>query len=89
MSDSSTRYALGVYALGAFGVACAVLIVLGEARGGPGEGRWYWLLGGAALGMIFIVYGFILLLLRKMEMIGPRRAEAEDDLRGRWTKPVP
>lgn len=89
MNDPRTRYALGVYALGALGVVCAVLIVLGETRGGPGEGRWYWLLGGAALGMIFVVYGFILLLLRKMGMIGPRRAEAEDDLRGRWTKPVP
>ena len=89
MSDPQDRYALGVIALGVIGVLCAVLIVFGEARGGPGQAQWYWLLGGAALGAIFLVYGLILLLLRKMGMIGPRRAEAEDDLRGRWTKPVP
>ncbi len=89
MSDPRNRYALGVFALSAAGALCAALILLGEARGGPGEARWLWSLGGAGLGMIFVVYGLILLLLRKLGMAGPRRAEAEDDLRGRWTKPVP
>lgn len=89
MSSSRGAYALGVFALGALGALCAVVILLAEARGGPGAARWFWSLGGAALGAIFAVYGLILLLLRKMGMIGPRRAEAEDDLRGRWTKPVP
>lgn len=89
MTDPKDRYGIGILALGAIGVLCAVLIVFGEARGGPGEGTTFWLLGGAALGAIFVVYGLILLLLRKAAMIGPRRAEAEDDLRGRWTKPVP
>jgi hypothetical protein len=89
VSDPRGRYALGVYALAATGALCAALILFGEARGGPGEARWLWSLGGAALGMIFVVYGLILLLLRKLGTIDPRRAEAEDDLRGRWTKPVP
>jgi hypothetical protein len=68
------RYALGVYALSAIGLTCAALIVIGELMGSP-ERRVLWSLGGAALGAILIVYGLILLLLRKMGLIGPRRAE--------------
>lgn len=89
MSDPGRRYALGVFALAVVGAGCAVLILLGEARGGPGQGRWLWSLGGAALGLIFVVYGLILLLLRKLGISGPRPPEAEAELRGRWTKPVP
>lgn len=63
-----------VYALSVAGVACAVVIVIGEALGSP-ERRWLWSLGGAALGAIFVAYGLILLLLRKMGVLGPRRAE--------------
>lgn len=89
MTDPRRAYVWGVYALGVLGVVCAAVILLAEARGGPGEARAFWSLGGGALGAIFVIYGAILLLLRKLGTIGPRRAEAEDDLRGRWTKPVP
>jgi hypothetical protein len=68
------RYVSGVLALGAVGALCALVIFIAEARGGPGRAG-FWSLGGAALGVIFIVYGVILLLLRKMGTIGPRRAE--------------
>lgn len=88
MNDSGRLYAAGVYALALIGALCAGLILMGERFGSP-ERRDLWSLGGAALGAIFIVYGLILLLLRKLGTITPRRAEAEDDLRGRWTKPVP
>lgn len=88
MEDSRRRYASGILGLAAVGLVCAALIVLGEALGSA-ERRGFWQLGGAALGVLFIVYGLVLLLLRKMGMIGPRQAEAEDDLRGRWVKPVP
>jgi hypothetical protein len=74
VSPNRGRYAWGVWILSVLGLGCAVLIVLGEANGGP-DRRVYWQLGGAALGIIFVVYGLILLLLRKMGMIGPRRAE--------------
>ncbi len=88
MNNSGRLYAAGVYALAIVGALCAGLILLGERFGSP-ERPDLWGLGGAALGAIFIVYGVILLLLRKLGTIDPRRAEAEDDLRGRWTKPVP
>lgn len=74
MSPDRSRYAAGVYLLSAIGLGCAVLIVAGELLGGP-DRRIFWSIGGAALGAIFIVYGLILLLLRKMGMIGPRRAD--------------
>lgn len=73
MPDRS-RYVPGVVLLSAVGLGCALLIVIGEILGSP-ERRVYWQMGGAALGTIFIVYGLLLLLLRKMGMIGPRRAE--------------
>lgn len=63
-----------VYALSAAGLACAAIIVIGEALGSP-ERRWLWSMGGAALGTILVAYGLILLLLRKMGVLGPRRAE--------------
>ena len=88
MSDERRRYTASIYALAFVGLVCAALIIVGEAFGGP-QRRELWALGGAALGMIFVVYGFILLLLRKAGLIEPRRAEAEDELRGRWTKPAP
>jgi hypothetical protein len=74
MSDNRGRYAWGVTILSVLGLGCALLIVLGEAFGGPDQ-RWYWQLGSAALGAILVIYGLILLLLRKLGMIGPRRAE--------------
>ena len=74
MSAERGRYAIGIWILAVLGLGCALLIVVGEAWGGP-DRRFYWSMGGAALGTIFIVYGVILLLLRKLGMIGPRRAE--------------
>jgi hypothetical protein len=74
MGDKRDRYAWGVGILSVLGLSCALLIMLGEAFGGP-DHLWYWQLGSAALGTIFVIYGLILLLLRKMGMIGPRRAE--------------
>lgn len=74
MSANRERYATGVLLLSALGLGCAVLIVIGEAFGSP-DRRTFWQLGGAALGGIFVVYGLILLLLRKLGTIGPRRAE--------------
>lgn len=85
MGAERGRFAWGVWILSVLGLGCAALIVLGEAFGGPG-GRvvllgmsiprsWFWSMGGAALGMIFIIYGLTLLLLRKMGIVGPRRAE--------------
>jgi hypothetical protein len=63
-----------VYVLSAIGLVCAMLIVVGELLGSP-ERRILWNLGGAALGTILVVYGVILLLLRKLGLVGPRRAE--------------
>jgi hypothetical protein len=63
-----------VYLLSAFGVACAAVIVAAEALGSP-QRPWLWLVGGGALGAILVAYGVILLLLRKMGVVGPRRAE--------------
>ncbi|MBI3997418.1 MAG: hypothetical protein HY355_00185 [Armatimonadetes bacterium] len=88
MGEARDRYAAVVYALAVVGIVCAALIVYGEMKGGP-DRLDLWQLGGAALGGIFVVYGLIILMLRRLGTIGPRRAEAEDDLRGRWTKPVP
>ncbi len=85
MGTERGRSAWGVWILSVLGLGCAALIFIGEALGGPG-GRvlllgmsiprsWFWSIGGAALGAIFVIYGLVLLLLRKMGMIGPRRAE--------------
>jgi hypothetical protein len=68
------RYAIVVYALSLIGAGCVALIVLGEILGGP-DRRVFWQIGGAGLGGILVVYGLILLLLRKMGLLGPRRAE--------------
>jgi hypothetical protein len=72
--SSASRYGTGIMVLAAIGVLSALIIFVAEALGAPGRAI-YWSLGGAALGLIFVVYGLILLLLRKMGTIGPRRAE--------------
>jgi hypothetical protein len=74
VSPDRGRYATGVLVLSVLGMGCAVLIVVGEVFGGP-DRRLFWNLGGAALGGIFVIYGLILLLLRKLGLVGPRRAE--------------
>jgi hypothetical protein len=74
VSGDRGRYTAGVYILSATGLACAALIVAGELLGSP-DRRILWNIGGAALGTILVVYGLILLLLRKLGLVGPRRAE--------------
>jgi hypothetical protein len=54
--------------MAAISVLFAVGIVAGEATD-----RWFF--GGALVGALLIAYSVIVLLLRKMGMIGPRKAE--------------
>jgi hypothetical protein len=61
-------YLTGVAVLSAVAVVAAAGIVYGEATD-----RWY--LGGALVGVLLMAYSFIVLLLRKMGLLGPRRAE--------------
>jgi len=67
---SSVRnvYGLGVLAMAALSALFALGIVVGEATD-----RWFF--GGAMVGALLIAYSVIVLLLRKMGMIGPRKAE--------------
>lgn len=74
MKGDRGRALWAVFFLSGAGVACAAVIVTAEALGSP-ERPWLWLLGGGALGAILVAYGLILLLLRKMGVLGPRRAE--------------
>jgi len=61
-------YGLGVLLMAAISMLFAVGIVAGEATD-----RWFF--GGALVGALLIAYSVIVLLLRKMGMIGPRKAE--------------
>jgi hypothetical protein len=63
-----TLYGLGVILMAAVAVVCAVGIIAGEATD-----RWFF--GGAMVGALLIAYSMIVLLLRKMGMAGPRKAE--------------
>jgi len=63
-----TVYTIGVALLSALALLFAVGIIYGEATD-----RWF--LGGGSVGALLIAYSFIVLLLRKMGMIGPRKAE--------------
>ena len=68
-------YGLGVLLLIALSIAFAFGIVAGEATGGPGEDTGGWFFGGAMVGALLIAYSFIVLLLRKMGLVGPRKTE--------------
>jgi hypothetical protein len=68
-------YGVGVLFMAALSVLFAVGIVVGEATGGPGKDAGGWFFGGAMVGALLIAYSVIVLLLRKMGMIGPRKAE--------------
>ena len=61
-------YGLGVLLMSALSILFAIGIVAGEATD-----RWFF--GGALVGALLIAYSIIVLLLRKMGMVGPRKAE--------------
>ncbi len=61
-------YAAGIALLSALSLLFAVGIIYGEATD-------QWFLGGGLVGALLIAYSIILLLLRKMGMIGPRKTE--------------
>jgi len=68
VSSVRNLYGLGVLAMVALSFVFALGIVAGEATD-----RWFF--GGALVGALLIAYSVIVLLLRKMGMIGPRKAE--------------
>lgn len=61
---------LAIVALAGASLLLAAVIVLGELRDA-------YALGGGALGGILIAYGLIVLLLRRLGLIGPRGAEGK------------
>lgn len=65
---SRPLYLMGMVALAGASVGLAGLIVLAEWRGAERVGI-------AALGLILVCYGLIVLLMRKAGLIGPRKAE--------------
>lgn len=68
MSGVRSGYGLGVLLLVALSFLFALGIVAGEATD-----RWFF--GGAMVGALLIAYSAIVLLLRKMGLVGPRKAE--------------
>lgn len=63
-----TAYRIGILFLCTVALVFALGIVVSEATD-------RWLFGGALIGGLLIAYSFVLLLLRKMGLIGPRKAE--------------
>lgn len=63
-----SAYRWGILFLCAVALVFALGIVVGEATD-------RWLFGGAMIGGLLIAYSFVLLLLRKMGLVGPRKAE--------------
>jgi len=63
-----TLYATAIFFLSGLSLLFAAGILYGEATD-------QWFVGGGMLGALLIAYSFIVLLLRKMGFIGPRRAE--------------
>ncbi|HET6947493.1 MAG TPA: hypothetical protein VFJ45_06740 [bacterium] len=61
-------YLAGVVLLSGLALLFALGILYGEATD-----RWFF--GGAMIGALLLAYSFIMLLLRKMGIIGPRKAE--------------
>lgn len=61
-------YGVGIIALSGLALLFAAGIVVGEATD-------RWLFGGALIGALLIAYSFIVLLMRKLGMTGPRKAE--------------
>lgn len=61
-------YSAGVVVLAGLSMLFALGIIFGEATD-----RWD--LGGTLIGALLLAYSFIVLLLRKLGMIGPRKTE--------------
>jgi len=61
-------YGVGVVVLSGLALLFAAGIIVGEAAD-------LWFFGGAMVGALLITYSFIVLILRKMGIIGPRKAE--------------
>jgi hypothetical protein len=61
-------YLTGIALCSTVAVAAAAGIVYGEATD-----RWY--LGGTLVGVLLVAYAVIVVLLRKLGLIGPRKAE--------------
>ena len=68
MSSVRSLYGPGVLLMAAMSVLFAFGIVVGEATD-----RWFF--GGALVGALLIAYSVIILLLRKMGVVGPRKSE--------------
>jgi len=63
-----SRYLAGIWLLSALALLFALGILYGEATD-----RWF--LGGALVGALLLAYSVIVLFLRKLGIIGPRKAE--------------
>lgn len=61
-------YGMGIVLLSGLALLFAAGIIIGEATD-------QWFFGGALIGALLITYSFIVLLLRKAGMIGPRKTE--------------
>lgn len=61
-------YVASIGMLSAIAILSAAGILYGEATD-----QWY--LGGASVGVLLLAYSFVVLVLRKMGLIGPRKAE--------------
>jgi hypothetical protein len=61
-------YFAGIAVLSALALIFAIGILYGEATD-----RWF--LGGGLVGALLVAYSIIVLLLRKMGLVGPRKAE--------------
>ena len=61
-------YTAGIVLLSGLSLVFALGILYGEATD-----RWFF--GGALVGALLLAYSFIVLLLRKMGIFGPRKAE--------------
>lgn len=61
-------YGIGIVLLSGLALVFAAGIIIGEATD-----QWYF--GGALVGALLLAYSFIMLLMRKMGITGPRKAE--------------
>ncbi|MDQ7849937.1 MAG: hypothetical protein QN152_09085 [Armatimonadota bacterium] len=68
--DSRRTALTAVLFLAAVSLLLAGLIIIAELRDD-------YALGGVALGAILVAYGLIVLFLRRLDLIGPRRAEGK------------